>query len=862
MGRPPFHRRDPSAGITVLLAGLFFLSGFAGLGYEIIWTRIFAIGLGAEILAMLAVLAAFFAGFGLGAWALDGKISRSRVPGRWYAAAEAVIGAWALVLLIVIPAVNRMMPALLGLNPRPVEHLALAFCATFICLLPATFAMGATLPAMDRLFSRIRAHGRSIGGLYAINTLGAVAGVLGATFILLPRIGFRLSFIFLASINLLCAAAIFRISGADEQSRPEIDEPMAERPNPFRLKLMLFGTGLLGIGYEVLGVRVLSQVLENTIYSFASTLAVYLIGTAAGGALYQKWAAKAGGKSFLSILFPALSSSCLLGLIALSESGALYQSIHAALGGGMAAAIGAEMATAGLVFLLPTLLMGAVFSHLAQSARTRVGGVGRALAINTLGAALAPFLFGWILLPRTGAGAALMIVGTAYLLLLPVYRSRAALLGLIPLLLLPLLPHSFHLIQPPPGGRLVALKEGVMAAVSVVQDADGGLLLKVNNRFRMGGTPSAFGERRMGRIPLLLHPHSKRALFLGLGTAITFGAAGDHPGVMADGVELIPEIIDLLPYFRDVNGDPQSRPQLHLAVADARRYIQAVKEPYDVIVADLFHPARDGAGSLYTLEHFQMIRDDLKPEGLFCQWLPLYQMDLDLLRTIIQTFQQVFPEPWAFLAHYNALTPALGLVGRVESHRYPPDILHAAYSSPGFAEVCRREGISGALDLFGCLIADPDDLIDLAAGAPLNTDNLPLVTFTAPRFVYRSGNISYTLLETLLERCQVDPGPLFQPAAAEGDPSFLDRLGLFLEARDIYLRGDMRRIDGDEDGAIELYVRSAGVTPDFRTGYDIALLMARRRAGANPGEARAILEDLIRSRPSRPEARRLLQESP
>ena len=44
-----------------------FLSGIAGLGYEIVWTRMFSLALGHEIVAVLAVVAAFFSGLGLGA---------------------------------------------------------------------------------------------------------------------------------------------------------------------------------------------------------------------------------------------------------------------------------------------------------------------------------------------------------------------------------------------------------------------------------------------------------------------------------------------------------------------------------------------------------------------------------------------------------------------------------------------------------------------------------------------------------------------------------------------------------------------------------------------------------------------------
>lgn len=135
-----------------------------------------------------------------------------------------------------------------------------------------------------------------------------------------------------------------------------------------------------------------------------------------------------------------------------------------------------------------------------------------------------------------------------------------------------------------------------MAAVTVVRDEMGETHLKVNNRFQMGGTSSVFSDRRQGHIPLLLHPHPKRALFLGLGTGSTLAAAADHPGLTADGVELIPEVMATLPYFEKATGNLSLQPKLRLITADARRYVNARPGTYDVIVADLFHPARGRRG--------------------------------------------------------------------------------------------------------------------------------------------------------------------------------------------------------------------------------------------------------------------------
>lgn len=155
----------------------------------------------------------------------------------------------------------------------------------------------------------------------------------------------------------------------------------------------------------------------------------------------------------------------------------------------------------------------------------------------------------------------------------------------------------------------------------------------------------------------LLHPAPKTALFLGVGTGSTFAAAATHPGLEADGVELIPEIVPLLDYFEKSTGNLQQYTGLGIVVSDARRFVHVSQETYDVVIADLFHPARDGAGALYTVEHFTAIRGLLNSGGLFCQWLPLYQLDLDTRRVIVRTFLHVYPNGSAYLAHYSLRTP-------------------------------------------------------------------------------------------------------------------------------------------------------------------------------------------------------------
>ncbi|MEO8425703.1 MAG: spermidine synthase, partial [Verrucomicrobiota bacterium] len=536
----------PPSLISATKYGIFLVSGVCGLGYQMVWSRMFAIGLGHEIPSLLAVVVAFFAGLAIGARTLDAPVSRSQRPGRWYGALELIIGFWGFVLAEFFPRINDLAVKAVGLDVSPLRHWTVAFLIPFIFLLPATLAMGATFSAMDRFVSAFAADRRCIGALYAANTFGAVAGTIASTFWIVPALGFTRTIIIFAGLNLFCGVLALLIEAKVRRTVAIHDqtERFTIKVVPaWRLSLTVFFTGLLGIGYELLGVRVLAQVLENTIYSYAAALSIYLLGTAIGAALYQRLGRRFEVHSLLNYLFIGTSTTCLIGIWLLFKSQSFYYAIRTALGDGRLSVLGAELAVATAVFGLPTILMGCAFSHLVQSARRREGGVGKAVAFNTLGSALAPLLFGLAMFRIIGTKWTLVLIGLAYLLLLAKISGWQKLAVLVPLGISFALPEKLQLVQIPDGGRLLEYREGVMDSVAVIGHFDGNRSLRVNNRFNMGGTGAANAERRHAHIPLLLHPDPRRALFLGVGTGISFGAFSEHPGLRTDGVELVPEII-------------------------------------------------------------------------------------------------------------------------------------------------------------------------------------------------------------------------------------------------------------------------------------------------------------------------------
>src|SRR5207249_4137913 len=133
-------------------------------------------------------------------------------------------GAWGFLSATLIPVANQAALPLIGLEPSPLRHWLVAFMLPSLVLLPATAAMGATLPAMERFVSPLLAHGRCVGAIYASNTLGAVVGILASTFVIVPALGFRRSAWLLAAVNVACGAVALLAGARPSSAAPATQE--------------------------------------------------------------------------------------------------------------------------------------------------------------------------------------------------------------------------------------------------------------------------------------------------------------------------------------------------------------------------------------------------------------------------------------------------------------------------------------------------------------------------------------------------------------------------------------------------------------------------------------------------------------
>jgi spermidine synthase len=636
----------------------FFVSGFCSILYELIWLRLAMAQFSVTTAFVSIVLSTFMAGLGLGSLVAGTWIRRhgekTRIaPLRLYAFTELLIGSSALAVPVELTWGHRVVDATAAhamLSPALSYLISGAWMA--LTLLPWCACMGATIPlAMFAIRSAERYESRrSFSFLYLSNVLGAVVGAV-VPLLLIELYGFHGTLRVGAALNAAIAASAFVVSSrswgraARTESQP-VAVP-AEVDQRKKVLVLLFLTGLVTMGMEVIWIRLFTPYLGAIVYSFATILASYLSATFAGSQVYRLWSRSQVRESSLTWI-----SLALLGVLPLLTAD---NRIHM---------------TVLLRVFLGVMPVSAVIGFLTPMLVDRWSGgdpdrAGLAYAVNVVGCIVGPLVSGFILLPLVGEHFSMLVFVLPWFVMALPRRSGGALrlgsrlitAGVVTAAVAILFFTKDYETQ---FARREVLRDSTATVIAVEVTSEAGTAsekhLLVNGVGMTSLTPIT---KMMAHFPLasLDHPpHEVLVICFGMGT--TFRSALTW-GIEVTAVDLVPSVPKLFHFFHADARQVLDSPRAHVVADDGRHYLERNPTRYDVVMIDPPPPVHAaGSSLLYSQDFYAVVKERLQPGGILAQWLPSGddEVQASVARALKNSFSYVYVDPsvekwgWHFFA--------------------------------------------------------------------------------------------------------------------------------------------------------------------------------------------------------------------
>ncbi len=783
-----------------LLGICFFFSGGTTLALEVAWSKELSYILGNSLYSIATVVAAFMAGLGIGSAMASIYAKRVKNPIRAYAFMQCAIAVFGALSIPVFRATEPVFQALYqSLEPGSGAFLLARFLVVFaLMLVPATL-MGMTLPVVVGAYARQReVYSFEAGMLYGVNTLGAVIGTLAAGFLLVPWLGLLGTCILAAVVDSLLAATAFSIDrkvGAIEDIRISGDTILnSPRSSPsmgikygvpgWTLSQWSIGgifavSGAMAMVYEVGWFRFLGLTIGPSVYAFSAMLGMFLLGIGAGSALASRWAER-------TRLGGIRAMAALEGLLGIVSIGSMYFFnglpwanskifvLSTEVFGTEGFAV-AHIVLAAFVVLPPCLIMGALFPVTVRAVREAGSdvapemNVGRLYVMNTGGGIIGSLAAGFYLVPSTGMWSMLIAAGIvsgalgAALWLLssqrPLRKCLAAAAATVAVTAglgwgAPEFDAAFYnrgfyrsiyrgeqVDVSSANAQMLYYREGINAPVSVFNEGGEGSL-RVTGKSDASNSPMDITVQLVaGHLPVLFAESPKYVGIIGYGSGMSVMAALTHPGVESlDVMEIEQAVIDASPYFEAINRNPLRDSRSRLVMEDGRIHVAYTKGIYDVIISEPSNPWMSGISNLFTVDFYRRVKSRLSPEGIFGQWLQLYEISPASVKTVLASIHEVFPH----MAVFQVDDGNIIILASSQPIRRPYEEFRMRFEEEMVRESFRRVNIFNAHQVLSYFIASDDRIKAFITDAPsLNTDDNVWLEHRMPRDMVWSGNIAY-----------------------------------------------------------------------------------------------------------------------
>lgn len=573
-------------------------------------------------------------------------------------------------------------------------------------ILPQSVLLGTTFPLMGAgVLRRFGTRpGRVLAILYFANSLGAAAGVLVAGFYLLSLAGLPGTLLVGGMVNLLVGLLAYGIAWQTPSHGPRATEAVDDRAptgatamisGEWLRRVLLgvaFGTAVASFMYEIAWLRMLSLVLGSATHSFELMLSAFILGLALGSFWVRtradRWTDPLRALAVVQLLmgFAALATLPLY-----SESFEWMSRLQRTFAGTTSGYLGfnlARYAICMIVMVPSTFCAGITLPLITRTLLVRGVGeraIGAVYGINTLGSISGVALAGLALMPLLGVrlmlitGAALdMALGVSVLWLAARsgFARRPALVSGVIAATLVLVASvgtdiGRHMVASGVfrGGRLYrpdqvtvhSHRDGRTATVTVSQVVESDMISIATN----GKADGSYLESWIGacadtvtRHPLmgdmatqalaplitLAHrPNAREVGVIGHGTGLTSHYLLASPLVeRLSTIEIEPQMIRGSRVYYPANARVFDDPRSHIVVDDARTFMAATPRTFDLIFSEPSNPWVSGVSGLFTAEFYGHVARHLGEDGVFGQWLHLYELNDGLVLSVLAALHRHF----------------------------------------------------------------------------------------------------------------------------------------------------------------------------------------------------------------------------
>jgi predicted membrane-bound spermidine synthase len=763
---------------------IFAASGFSGLIYESIWSHYLKLFLGHAAYAQSLVLIIFMGGMALGSWLA------SRFSERWkslllmYAGVELIVGIAALAFHGLFSSlIDVFYSAVLPSVGTPIAGATLKWLAASLLITPQSILLGMTFPLMSAGIIRRfpGTPGGSIAMLYFTNSLGAAIGVLVSGFWLIDAVGLPGTIISAGLINIVLAGTVWALVRLDPQAEttPIRAEETGDGTSALTRLFVVaaFITGAASFIYEVGWIRMLSFVLSSTTHSFELMLSAFITGLAFGGLWIRKRIDKiASPVRFAGFVQLIMGVLAILTIPIYIESfdwmASLMQSVEKT-DSGYAKFSLASHAIA-LAIMLPTTFMAGMTLPLFTYVLLKRGGgeasIGRIYAANTVGAIAGVLFAVHVGFPRLGLKnlivlGAMLDVGLGLVLLSRMSGDRRRSLQYGVAVAVVALALAFGVTNLDP--RLLAsgvyrlgdvhilsntevlyYEDGKTASIALIKFTDGTVSVYTNGKSDAAiqtehGKPYKADQTTMtltGALGLAYKPDATKVAVIGMGSGLTTHTLLSKSDVdVVDTIEIEPAIVEASEGFGELVQRAYEDPRSNIIIEDAKTFFSLHNSVYDVIVAEPSNPWVSGVASLFSTEFYHTVGNYLEDDGVFVQWIQLYEFSDELAVSILKALSANFSDYEIYAVDDGNILLIAKKNGQMGEPHWP-----ALFDSGVKAEL-EKVDVRTMADLQIRKVADRNTLEPFLKiqQVPTNSDYYPFVDLNAgrARFAGASANI-------------------------------------------------------------------------------------------------------------------------